>query len=473
MNYENNILRDPIQVLNMGLETFSSDLTSLKVPVVQIDWKPEPMSTRDSREILMNIYKNMDEIRAANEKAMDRVLSAQPTWVDVGLAKDVIPGFTEKTITHAGPPISWEKMCGPMQGAVIGAIIYEKSAENEEEARKVAASGEFRFAPCHHFNAVGPMSGIISAHMPVIVVEDKLTGARAYSTFNNEGRGRPLSFGAFGQDTQDMLLFIRNVMGPALGKVVREAGGVNLKSIIAKAIQMGDDCHNRLVGATSLFWRELVPHFNKAGVDSGTVQELGELIRDNDWFFLNFSMAASKVTMDSARNIPMSTLVTAMARNGVEVGIQISGMNDEWFTVKAPKVKGIYFPGFSEEDANPDLGDSAITETSGIGAFAMAAALPMTQLVGGSIQDAIQITEKMGKITLGESKAYTIPILQFTGTPTGIDMLKVIETGISPIINTGIAHKKAGIGAVGAGIVEFPMEGFYQALKSFNQKLQD
>lgn len=468
-NSKTEILEEDLKVLNIGLDIFKEDLDSLNVSTVQIDWEPQSRNTKEVNQKLKNIYKNINQINKANEKAIDLVLSAQPTWVDVGLAKDVIPKFSDKTITHAGPPIKWENMCGPMQGAVIGAIIYEGAAKNEEEARKVASSGEFNFEPCHHYNAVGPMAGIISANMPVIVVENKEKGDKSFSTFNNEGRGKPLSFGAFGEDTQEMLVFIRDVLGPAFGKVVREAGGINLKSIISKAIQMGDDAHNRLIGATSLFWREIVPYFSKANVDPKEVENIGELIRENDWFFLNYSMASSKVSMDSARKIPMSTLVTAIARNGVEVGIQISSMNDQWFTAKAPKVDGSYFPGYTEEDANPDLGDSAITETSGVGAFAMAAALPMTQLVGGSINDALEITKRMSQITLGESRSYTIPILDFNGTPTGIDLLKVIETGIEPTINTGIAHKKAGVGAVGAGIVNFPIEGFYKALDAFSK----
>jgi hypothetical protein len=353
-----------------------------------------------------------------------------------------------------------------MKGSVIGALIYEGRAKTAEEAEKVAASGEFEFTPCHHLNAVGPMTGVYSANMPVIVIENKENGNLAYSNFNTEGKGRPFSFGAYGEDTQERLQFIKNVMAPTLGNAVRASGGIDLKAITAQALHMGDDCHNRLIGATGQLWKQLVPHLGQLNVPHGIITGLAYTFMHNNWFFLNYSMAACKSAMDAARGVPNSTLVTVMARNGTEVGIQISGMDGQWFTAKAPMVKGKYFPGRTADDANPDLGDSAITETAGIGAFAMAAALGMTQLVGGSVDEAIGISKAMKKITVTQNPSYTIPLFNFEGTPTGIDVLKVIETGILPFINTGIAHKNAGEGIIGAGIVNMPMEVFEKALEA-------
>jgi hypothetical protein len=312
--------------------------------------------------------------------------------------------------------------------------------------------------------AVGPMTGVFTANMPVMVVENKENGNLAFAPFNTEGKGKPFSFGAYGEDTQEMLRYIRDTVAPTMKAAVHSAGGIDLKSITAKALHMGDDCHNRLVAATGLLWKTLIIELAKTRVPYEVLIPLSYTMYYNDWFYLNQSMAACKATMDAARDIPYSTMVTAMARNGTEVGIQVSGLGNQWFTAKAPQVIGKYFPSFTAEDANPDLGDSAITETSGIGAFAMAAALPMTQLVGGTVEDAINFTKAMKRITLAESKMYTIPILNFTGTPTGIDVLKVLETGIIPVINTGIASKNAGTGIIGAGIVNMPMEVFEKAL---------
>jgi hypothetical protein len=460
----NNLLKQTPVVLNAGLEVFADELQQNGVDVLHLDWKPPVSGNIELNNKLARIFLNKDKIDEANRKAIDKVLNARPVWVDVGLAKDVIPGFTENTISHAGPPVTWENMCGPVQGAVIGGLIYEGRAKNETEARKVAASGEFKFVPNHELSAVGPMAGVLTADMPVMIVENKENGNLAYAPFNTEGKGKPFSFGAFGEETQQMLRYITDVIAPTMKTAVRSAGGIDLKNIIAKALHMGDDCHNRLVGATSLLWKTLIIELAKNRVDYDVITSLGYTMYYNDWFFLNQSMAACKATLDAARNIPYCTMVTAMARNGTEVGIQVSGLGDRWFTTKAPNVKGLYFPGFTEDDANPDLGDSAITETAGIGAFAMAAALPMTQLVGGTVTDAINFSKTMRRITLAENRAFTIPTLNFIGTPTGIDVLKVLEKGITPVINTGIANKRAGEGIIGAGIVNMPMEVFEKAL---------
>ena len=460
---KNKVLNQEVKVINVGPEIFANDLIKNNIETVQLDWLPPGNGRTDINDQLKKILKNKDLIDAANEKALEKLLSAQPVWTGVGLAIDVIPGFTENTICHAGPPVTWEKMCGPMQGSVIGALIYEGLANNEMEARKIAPS--MNFVPCHSFHAVGPMTGVFSANMPVIIVENKENGNIAYSPFNSQGRGKPFSFGAFEEDTQEMLRYLRDVMLPTLDKALKvRKEGIDLKVITAQALHMGDDCHNRLIAATGQLWKILVPELAKAGVSHDILIGLGYTMYHNNWYFLNFSMAACKVSLDAARDIEYSTLITAMARNGTEVGIQVSGLGNQWFTTKAPKVRGKYYPGYTDEDANPDMGDSAITETSGIGAFAMAAALPMTQLVGGTVQDAINFTKEMRKITLGESRNYTIPTLNFIGSPTGIDLLRVIETGIEPVINTGIAHKVAGNGIIGAGLVNMPMAVFEKAL---------
>jgi len=426
--------------------------------------KPEPAAKLNK---LVNTRRTIDE---ANRKAARKLMDAQPVWVDVGLAGEVIPGFKPNTIVHAGPPVTWQNMCGPMKGAVIGAIIYEGRAAGAEEAVIIAASGEYEFTPTHHLGAVGPMTGVFTANMPVIVVENKTHGNRAYSIFNTEGKGKPFSFGAYGPDTQERLRFIKNIMAPALKDAVRSAGGIDLKAIMAQALHMGDDCHNRLIAATGQLWKHVSVQLAVNSVPHDILEEIADTFNFNNWFFLNFSMAACKASLDAARDITGSTMVTAMARNGTEVGIQVSGLGDRWFTAPAPMVKGCYFPGYTQEDANPDLGDSAITETAGIGAFAMANALGMTQLVGGTVDEAIKMSKQMCDITIAKSEAFTVPLFGFEGTPTGIDVLKVIETGITPYINTGIAHKNPGEGIIGAGIVNMPMETFEKAVLALVSK---
>lgn len=413
-----------------------------------------------------------EKISNANREALERILSAQPTLIRVGKAGDEIPGMAKKTILHSGPPVSWERMSGPQKGAVIGGLIYEKLAANEEEARVLAASSEITFDSCHHHNTVGPMAGIVTYSMPVWVVENKTYGNYAFCTFN-EGLGKVLRMGAFSEEVINRLNWMEKVLAPVIKEALEITGEINLKTLIAQVLQMGDEGHNRNKSGTSLLIRQLAPSIVRTKFSDDEKVEVLNFLNSNDHTFLNISMPACKCTMDPAGGIKYSTIVYVMARNGTDFGIKVSGLGDRWFTAPAEIVSGLYFPGFTEEDANPDIGDSCITETTGIGGFAMACAIPIVQFVGGAPQDAINYSRQMYEITEGENNVYKIPVLDFRGTATGIDIQKVIETGIRPIINTGIAHKNPGVGQVGAGLVSPPMKCFEDALEAFVEILEE
>ncbi len=414
-----------------------------------------------------------EEIEKANQGSVTRMMESDPLWVDIGFAKKVIPGMKDYKLIHAGPPIEWERMSGPMRGAIIGAILYEKWAETPKEAEELAKSGKVSFEPNHHYNAVGPMSGVISPTMPAIVLKDKKYGNQTYSLLN-EGIGKVLRYGGYDKEVIDRLNWIRDVLGPVLEATIKEVKkekeGVALKPIMSQALHMGDECHNRHVAATSLFLREIIPYMMQTGLNKKDLIDAYNFMNKNNFTFLGFAMAAAKAMTLAAHNIKYSTIVTVMSRNGTDIGIWVSGLGNEWFTAPAPVPKGVWFPGFSEKDANPDLGDSAIMETAGIGGFAMAAAPAIVAWVGGSVSFAVENTKKMQEICYTKHKYFTIPYLEFEGTPTGVDIRKVVKTGITPTINTGIAHKEAGIGQVGAGIVKFPMKMFKDALKAFAEK---
>ena len=379
---------------------------------------------------------------------------------DVRLAREALPGLGARMLLHAGPPIDWPRMCGPLRGAIIGACLFEGWATTAEEAAALAASGALAFAPCHHHEAVGPMAGVISPSMAVFVVENRRFGSRAHATLN-EGLGRVLRMGAYDPSVIERLRWLNRELAPLLAEALRRSGPLDLKSLIALALTMGDEVHNRSKAATALLARTLAPHI---AVSRGDVARALTFLADTDHFFLNLSMAAAKATLDAAHGIPGSTLVTALARNGTDFGIRVSGTGPTWFTAPAPQVKGLYFPGYGPEDANPDLGDSAITETAGLGAFALAAAPAIVQFVGGTARLAVETTELMYEITVGEHGAFKIPALDFRGTPIGIDIRKVVETGITPAIDTGIAHREPGVGQIGAGLAWAPLECFTQAL---------
>jgi hypothetical protein len=407
----------------------------------------------------------MTRIDDANAMAVGRVLDAVPVLVGVGRAGDVIPGLGEDLLLHAGPPITWDRMSGPVRGAVIGALLYERRASTEDEALALVESGRIRFGPCHHHAAVGPMAGIVSCSMPVYIVENRTGGNRAYSTLN-EGYGKVLRYGAYGPDVLDRLRWMQRTLAPALGRAIELAGGIDMKTLIAQALQMGDEGHNRNRAGSALLGRLLAPHLVRTGLSADQQREVFRYLADNDLAVLNPVMAACKATMDAAHGVEESTLVTAMARNGTEFGIRVSGLGDRWFTGPAETPSGLYFPGFTAADANPDVGDSTITETAGIGAFAMAAAPAIVTFVSGTARDAMTSTLEMYEITLAENPAFGIPALDFRGTPTGIDIRKVVRTGILPRVNTGIAHRRAGVGQIGAGLVRPPRTCFEQAVQA-------
>lgn len=412
-----------------------------------------------------------ERIEAANKKVMEIILNGQPTLLDIGVAEEVIPGMTKKTILHAGPPIKWEKMSGPLKGAVIGALIYEGLAVDEKEATELAASGEISYDPCHHHNTVGPMAGVVSASMPVWILQNKKYGNYSYCTLN-EGLGKVLRYGAYSDEVIKRLKWMENLLAPLLKQALKLHGQIDLKTMIAQALQMGDEGHNRNRAGTSLLIREIAPCIIQTKFSEEEKIKVLKFIDSNDHFFLNLTMPACKCTLDAAKNIEFSTIVNVMARNGTEFGIRVSGLGDRWFTGPAGMVDGLLFPGYTAEDANPDIGDSVIAETAGIGGFAMAAAPAIVQFVGGSAKDAINFTLKMYEITTIENNIYKIPALDFRGTPTGIDIRKVVETGILPSINTGIAHKDPGVGQVGAGLVKPPMNCFEDALQAFVEDLE-
>ncbi|GEO70030.1 DUF1116 domain-containing protein [Levilactobacillus acidifarinae] len=414
-------------------------------------------------------YKTIDE---ANQAVVSKIIAGSPFLLDVVPAMDVIDEFKHgKVLLHAGPPITYDHMIDPVQGACIGAALFEGWAANEDDARRLMESGEVTLIPCHHVDAVGPMGGITSAHMPVVIVENRTDGNRAYCTMN-EGIGAVLRFGANGPEVINRLRWMRDVLGPTLSKALQIREPLNVNVLIAKAVAMGDEFHQRNIAASLAFLKEMAPSIVSLDIDQQEKQDVIQFLADTDQFFLNIMMASAKAVMDGARQIQEGTIVTAMCRNGYEFGIRIAGMGDEWFTGPVNTPKGLYFSGFSEDDASPDMGDSAITETFGVGGFAMIAAPAVTRFVGtGGFFDALHTSEDMTEITTAANPNFPIPTWDFRGISIGIDARKVVETGILPVINTGIANKKAGLGQIGAGTVNPPMACFEKAVLAYAKKL--
>lgn len=422
------LLGGPLRVVSAGAALLAD---GVEAEQVRVEWRP-PLARLTPEP----------EVDRANQEAVGRLLAARPRWIGMGRALDVLPGMRQDLLLHSGPPLRWEAASGPMRGALEGALRLEGRSSADLE-------------PCHEHQAVGPMAGVISPGMPVVIVEDEASGVRAYSNLN-EGLGRVLRYGANDDRVLDRLRWMEATVAPDLARALA-AGPIDLGTINQKALQMGDELHNRHRAATSLLFRELALR--------GLSRESLAFIDQNDYFYLNLAMAAAKAACEAAAGVAGSTLVVAMARNGTDFGIRVSGDPDRWFTAPAAVPVGLFLGTYSQEDANPDIGDSAITETYGLGGFAMAAAPAITRVVGGTAQTAVEATREMYEITLEENPNHQIPALDFRGSPTGIDVRRVVETGIQPLINTGIAHREAGIGQVGAGLVRAPLEPFLAAFR--------
>ena len=451
-------LTTPPAVVTAGATLLADALVQQAVEVAPVLWQP-PAGDPGSVAAVMGDPRRRD----ANARALEAMLAAEAHLVDVLPASEAL-GLERGQFLHAGPPVDWERASGPLRGALIGAVLFEGLADTPEEAERLLAAGDgVSWEPCHGRGAVGPMAGVVSPSMWVFCLRDEANDATAWCSLN-EGLGKVLRYGAYGAEVIDRLHWMTDVLGPLLQHAVRAGDPIDVKAIVAQMIQMGDEGHNRNRAGTLMFLREVLPAMIDSGFPSADVAQAVRFVSGNDHFFLNLVMPACKLTTRAAAGIPGSTVVTVMARNGTDFGIQTAGTGDRWFTAPANTPEGLFLGSYGPEDANPDIGDSAITETAGIGGLAMATAPAIVRFVGGSVPDALATTQRMYDITVGENPAYAIPILEFRGAPTGIDVTKVVRSGVLPQINTGMAGRVAGTGQVGAGLVTPPMECFTAAL---------
>ncbi len=455
----------PTSVTTSGADLLATAVAGQAVPVERVDWRlPMDGTAADLAAVAA------DPRRAeANALALSRMLQVEARLVRVAPAADVL-GLEPGEFLHAGPPLDWERASGPMRGALMGAAAFEGLVSDPEDAVALFEAGdEVSLEPCHHRGAVGPMAGVVSPAMWMFVLEDPATGRRTSCSLN-EGLGKVLRYGAYGPEVLARLRWMRDVLGPLLADALEASGPVDATAILGQMVQMGDEAHNRNRAGTLMLLRDLGPAMIRSAWSADQVAEAFAFVGGNDHFFLNVAMPACKLALDAARDVPGSTMVVAMARNGTDFGIQVSGTGDAWFTGPAELADGLYLGDFGPDDANPDIGDSAITETAGLGGFAMATAPAIVRFVGGSVPEALATSRRMREITLGENPRWPIPVLDFQGTATGIDVAAVCRTGILPQINTGMAGKRAGVGQVGAGLVTPPASVFPAALAALAQQ---
>lgn len=464
---ESELFSTELGVINIGIADFAETLRRQSVPVVEVEWQPPAGGDPTLVEILKIVAGSrewVEKIDRANQTVIERILAAQPKVVDVAPAGEAL-GIAGRTILHAGPPISWERMCGPQKRAVLGAIRFEGWAEDDRTAEALLESGQVSLSPNHRYGAVGPMTGVISPSMPVLVVRNETFGNYGFSTFN-EGRGNTLWFGICDEGTLDRLRWLRDTLAPAVRAALRQGGVLNVFDIVAQGLQMGDECHARSAACTSLLVKTLVPPMLDAGVSGDTVAAIIRYLANNNHFFLNFTMAAVKATMDAAQGVPYSTIVTAMSRNGVDFMLRVGGLGDTWLVAPvSPMDEAVYYTGYSVADAAGDIGDSAIIETCGLGGMAIAAAPTMAAFVGGSLADEIAAVQELGTITVAVHKKFGLPPMDSANTPLGIDLRRVVETRTVPFITTGVLHETSPtVGQIGTGVARVPVTIFDQAL---------
>jgi hypothetical protein len=467
------LFNTPLQVVNIGIGTFAETLRQQDVPVVEVDWQPPA----GGNPALVEILKQTDgtralaeKIDAANREAIERILASQPQVVDVQPAAQAL-GLTGRTVLHAGPPIAWERMCGPQKRAVLGAIRFEGWVEDNTAAEKLVENGQVSLSPNHRYRAVGPMTGIISPSMPVLVVRNEAFDTYGFSTFN-EGRGNTLWFGLCDEATLERLTWIRDTLAPAVQATLRQGGPLNVFDIVAQGLQMGDECHARSAACTSLLVKTLLPPMLEAGVSGKTAAGIVRFMANNNHFFLNFTMAAVKATMDAAHGIPYSTLVTAMSRNGVDFALRVGGLGDAWLVSPvSPMDEAVYYTGYAVADAAGDIGDSAIIETCGLGGMAIAGAPTVAAFVGGSLAAEIAAVEELRLITLAAHQKFSLPPMNGANTPLGVDVRRVVETRIVPFITTGVLHETSPtVGQIGTGVARAPLAVFEKALAALAHK---
>ncbi len=453
------------RLLSAGIDLLADAAAGQGAEVHRVDWRPPmPGTEADLATVLADRRR-----QGANAEAVRRIFASQAMLVDVLPATSAL-GLQKRDFLHAGPPIGWDRAAGPLRGALMGAAALEGLVASPADAEALFATGTgYQLDPCHHHATVGPMAGVVSASMWLFVVEDPASGRRSYCTLN-EGLGKVLRYGAYSPDVLQRLRWMSEVLAPLLQTALRRHGPIDLKAILAQMLQMGDEAHNRNRAGTLMLLRELLPDLIDSGAPSAQLAEVARFIAGNDHFFLNLAMPACKLTLDAARGIDGSSVVVAMARNGTDFGVQVAGTGDEWFTGPAQLADGLFLGDYGPDDANPDIGDSAITETAGLGGFSMAAAPAIVRFVGGTVADALATTRRMYEITVAEHPMYSIPVLDFRGCPTGIDITKVVRTQILPQINTGMAGKLAGVGQVGAGLVTPPAELFPKALAALAER---
>lgn len=408
--------------------------------------------------------------REANARAFDRLVTSDPVLVGVERALDVVPGMAPNTILTSGAPLPWDRYYNGQRNAVVGGALFEGLADTPEEADAKIRSGEIVVGACHDYGCIGSLAGIYTASMPVFVVENRAFGNRSFCNFYEGESRKRLNYGVYDDEVHAGLMFVHDTVAPVIREAVTRAdSGIALRPLMRRAIHQGDELHSRNTAATLLFTRELFPYLLDVAEEMRKeVEQTLTFLKESDYFFLRLSMAAGKATADAAHGVEGSSIVTAMSFSCQELSIRVSGLGDDWARGPLPDVDAKLFEGFTKDDVVWMGGESSINETVGLGGFVQAAAFPLQAYQGGTAEEMVRMNVEMYEITVGEHPEFRIPYLGYRGAPTGIDIFNVVETGITPVIDAGVAGKDGG--QIGAGVVRPPLESFAAAVEAYRER---
>jgi hypothetical protein len=459
-----------VSVINVGLPLFEQAIRDQGADVVGVDWRIPGGGDATVIAALARLFgPKAAVIDEANREVVRRMNEGVPLLTGVASAGSVIPGMTDRTVLHCGPAIAWADMCDPLQRSVKAAIVAEGWCADVAAAAAMLAAGDVRLAPANEHATVVPMATAIGPSAPVYVVHMKAGGTTAFSSIN-QGSGQVAWFGVDSPEAIERLRFVRDVVGPVLAGALASKGSTDVFSLAAQGVPMGDDVHMRVQATTNLFLRDLLPHL-VSSTHSGA-EAAATFLSGNHLMFLNLAMAAAKSLVMWAGEVPNSSIITTMSRNGTTYGIRLPGRDDEWFITESPPIQqALYYPGQGPETSANDIGDSAVLELIGLGGPAAANSPAVAGFLGGRMSHAIAATRKMQRICVGESSRFRLPILDNVGTPVGIDLRLVVESGITPAVNTGIVHVSAGTGQVGAGVATAPLACFVEALLALDRRI--
>ncbi|MGH3276131.1 MAG: DUF1116 domain-containing protein [Streptosporangiaceae bacterium] len=464
------MLPEKVSVVNVGLRLLGDAVRAQQVPVLDVRWRIPAGGRQDLVGSLTSLLgPRAARVDQANREVLRRLDEGSPLLTRIGSALSEVPGMTSSTILHCGPPLPWERFCDPLRRSVLAAIMAEGLADAPDAAGTLVAQDDVHLESASQHDTVLPMATALGPSAPVIVAKLPAGGNRAFSGLN-QGPGKTAWFGVDGPEAVARLAFLRDAVGPVLNEALRASGPIDILAMVAQGLAMGDDSHMRSQATTNLLIRHLLPYLAEAA--DPRLPQVARFLSGNHLFFLNVAMAAAKAVTDWAAQVRDSSIVTGMARNGTTFGIRLAATGDRWFQAPAPPVSdALYNPGFGPADGAPDIGDSAVLELAGLGAAAAAASPAVAAFLGGHMAAAVGATRAMDRICAGRSSRLTIPFLDFRGSPLGVDVRKVVETGITPSITTGILHRDAGTGQVGAGVAHAPLACFEEALTALDAGL--